>query len=324
MKSFGLSRYALCSCVAVAMLAGCGGSQPPIGAPGAPGAVAQSPAIATRADGAASYAHTTALLYVANWSPSTVQVYDAKVNNPSPIATITNGVDSPTDACIDAAGTLYIVNEPVTGYGSISEYAPGSAKPFAIITNGIDSPAACAIDAEGNLWETNFGAGNVTEYLKGTEKPHEIITKGLVTPNGIAIDHAGNLYVADGPSRYTPNNVQVYSAGSKSPIRTITDGVTSPVGITVDESATLYITNIRENNVEEYRAGRSRPYQTITASMNGPAGVTVSRKGRLYVCNYDNATVVEFAPSSITPSSKKITKELYTPQGSAYYPPLMP
>jgi hypothetical protein len=31
----GLARCALSSCVAAAMLAGCGGSQPPIGAPGA-------------------------------------------------------------------------------------------------------------------------------------------------------------------------------------------------------------------------------------------------------------------------------------------------
>jgi uncharacterized repeat protein (TIGR03803 family) len=35
MKSFSLGQYALSSGVAVAMLAGCGGSQPPIGAPGA-------------------------------------------------------------------------------------------------------------------------------------------------------------------------------------------------------------------------------------------------------------------------------------------------
>jgi hypothetical protein len=34
MKSLDFSRYALSSCVAAAMLAGCGGSQPPIGAPG--------------------------------------------------------------------------------------------------------------------------------------------------------------------------------------------------------------------------------------------------------------------------------------------------
>jgi hypothetical protein len=35
MKSLELGRYALNSCVAAAMLAGCGGSQPPIGAQGA-------------------------------------------------------------------------------------------------------------------------------------------------------------------------------------------------------------------------------------------------------------------------------------------------
>ena len=35
MKISDFSRYVLCSCVATAMLAGCGGSQPPIGAPGA-------------------------------------------------------------------------------------------------------------------------------------------------------------------------------------------------------------------------------------------------------------------------------------------------
>jgi hypothetical protein len=35
MKSLGLGRVALCICATAAMLAGCGGSQPPIGAPGA-------------------------------------------------------------------------------------------------------------------------------------------------------------------------------------------------------------------------------------------------------------------------------------------------
>ncbi|MGB7049503.1 MAG: hypothetical protein WBD57_14355, partial [Candidatus Cybelea sp.] len=35
MTSRELSRYALSSCAAAAMLAGCGGLQPPLGAPGA-------------------------------------------------------------------------------------------------------------------------------------------------------------------------------------------------------------------------------------------------------------------------------------------------
>lgn len=49
MRISSFSRYALCSCVAAGMLAGCSGSQPPIGAYGAPGAMPQSPAIATHA-----------------------------------------------------------------------------------------------------------------------------------------------------------------------------------------------------------------------------------------------------------------------------------
>jgi hypothetical protein len=45
-KSLGIGRYALSSWVAAAMLAGCGGSRPPIGAPGT---MPQSRAIATQA-----------------------------------------------------------------------------------------------------------------------------------------------------------------------------------------------------------------------------------------------------------------------------------
>jgi hypothetical protein len=47
MKSLDFSRCALSICAAAAMLAGCGGSQPPIGAPGA---MAQTSAIATHAE----------------------------------------------------------------------------------------------------------------------------------------------------------------------------------------------------------------------------------------------------------------------------------
>jgi hypothetical protein len=42
MMGLNLGRYALSSCVAAAMLAGCGGSQPPIGTPGAMPHSAQS------------------------------------------------------------------------------------------------------------------------------------------------------------------------------------------------------------------------------------------------------------------------------------------
>jgi hypothetical protein len=46
MKGLNLGRYALCSCIAATMLAGCGGLQPPIGAVAA---VRQTWAMATHA-----------------------------------------------------------------------------------------------------------------------------------------------------------------------------------------------------------------------------------------------------------------------------------
>ncbi len=65
MKSLDFSRYALISCVAVAMLAACGGSQPPIGAPGA---IAQASAFAAHAERGKSWMRPEAksedLLYV--------------------------------------------------------------------------------------------------------------------------------------------------------------------------------------------------------------------------------------------------------------------
>ncbi len=70
MKNGVLSRYALSSCVAAAMLAGCGGSQPPIGAPAMP----QSRAIAQDGARGKSWmladAKNSDLYYLAESTPS--------------------------------------------------------------------------------------------------------------------------------------------------------------------------------------------------------------------------------------------------------------
>jgi sugar lactone lactonase YvrE len=248
MNSFGLGRYALSVGVVVALLAGCGGSQPPI--------TPREPASQSVVESAWP-AHAIPLLYVANASGdyNDVTVYHAKGKDPSEIEVISNGLNTPFGVCVDSVGTLYVTNEPA-GLGWVSEYPAGKTKPSKVITKGINTPAFCAIDGNGNLWVTNIGGSDVTEYEKGSTKPHTIITKGLFYPDGIAIDSSGNIYVAN---RFTESsgsgNVVVYSSGSKSPNRTITDGVVSPVGITVDADRTLYLTNITENNVQEYRYG---------------------------------------------------------------------
>jgi hypothetical protein len=352
MKVPKLGRCALCVSMVGAMLAACE-SQPPIGVPGAMRQNAATfvcclpsdfygrgtwvdPSVPT-GKGAPRYKVTGPLLYVANADlppDSHVTIYDAAINNPSPIATITDDVTDPAGDCIDRDGTLYVANEGINSAGWISEYLLGETKASKVITKGINGPAFCAIDSQGNLWVTNLNLNNVTEYLKGSSKPHMTITNGLTYADGIAIDHAGNLYVGNLNLATGNPNVQVYPPGKKSPSRTITDGITWPVGIAVDASGTLYVTNDNAPcNVEEYRAGQSHPFQTITDKIDGPTALTFNRKGRLFEsnegqdgCQNDGPypVILEFRPGSVEPSRKEVTNGLRYPEGLAYYPPLLP
>jgi len=237
------------------MLAGCGGAQPPLVSPGAMPHTARMPSSSTATAAPRlraalqnlGYKVTAPLLYVTNYTVTydDVRVYRARAKDPTPLATISEGIDTPSGACIDGQGTLYVTNDPASGPGWISEYPLGKVAPSKVVKNGVNTPAFCAIDAKGNLWVTNIGLDDVAEYLKGATKPHTVITSGLTFPVGIAIDHSGNLYVGNGWDA-PQQNVQVYSPGSKSPSRTITDGVTWPVGIAVDSTGTLYVTNTEQ------------------------------------------------------------------------------
>ena len=255
MRSRELSRFALSACVATVILAGCGGSQPPIGAPGLLHNVSQGSKIVRAQSVGQAYKMSGPLLYVASYAETLepLAIYNAKTDDPEPIATISKDIDNSSGTCIDGDGTLYVSNDASPGW--VSEYALGQTKPLRVITKGINTPAFCAIDASGNLWATDLGLDDVAEDLKGSTTPHATITKGLTYPDGIAIDHAGNLYVGNLEPQSAPN-IQVYASGSKSPSRTITDGVTWPVGIAIDAHDTLYVTNGGESgSIEEYRSG---------------------------------------------------------------------
>lgn len=330
MNSLGLSRYALSSCVAAALLAGCGGSQPPIGALGT---MPQSRAIATRAARGGSwmlpagkagpvYQTGRPLLYVSDYTYNRVTIYHPNAKDPAPFATIIDGLNAPTGDCLDSQGTLYVANEPASNGGWVSEYPLGKTEPSKTITEGIDTPAFCAIDSKGNLWVTNIGGPNATEYLYGSTKPHTVITRGLSYPVGVAIDHSDNLYVSDRAN----SDVVVYAPGSTTPSRTITDGVTSPVGITIDANGVLYVENITERNVEEYLPGAYHPFKTIVLGLPTPSAITVNGKAWLYVANGAGIhhRVVEFPPGSVIPSERHVSRDVHAPAGVAYYPPLLP
>jgi hypothetical protein len=99
------------------------------------------------------YKVTAPLLYATNVGYEDVTVYRATAKDPAPLATISDGLEIPTSACIDGQGTLYVTNEPASG-GWVSEYPFGKTTPSRMITDGINEPGYCAIDGKGNLWVT--------------------------------------------------------------------------------------------------------------------------------------------------------------------------
>jgi sugar lactone lactonase YvrE len=323
-------RYALSSCAVAAMLAGCGGSQPP---GGATGAMPQ----AHLAQSTTKYDASAPLLFVTNTTDNEVAVYDAAAKNPDPIAVITDGLEFPFGDCIDSDGTLYVTNAGFNEEGYVSEYAAGKTKVTRVITKGIYLPAYCAIDGAGDLWVTNLGpdigiTGHVTEYEKGSKKPSRTITDGVPDPHGIAFDRSGNMFVSNYLGDYD-GNVVVYTPGRKSPSRTITNGLGSAAGIAVDAKGTLYVADSTQCNIEEYLAGQDHPYREITDEIDFPQGLTVGKNGWLYVTNTGDTTckdngpepvILEFAPGSLKPSHKEVSDEVHKPGGSAYNPPLLP
>ena len=129
MKSLGLSRYVLTLGAATALLAGCGESQPPIGALGA---MPQSRAITTHLDRGKSWmlpeAKRESLLYVST-DNSGVFVY--AYPSGTLVGMLYEGITSPQGMCVDKKGDIFIANS--IDSGDIVEYAHGGSSPIAYL-----------------------------------------------------------------------------------------------------------------------------------------------------------------------------------------------
>ncbi len=187
------ARYTFSVSLATAMLAGCGGLQPRIGAPGA---TPQSHAIATHADRGESWmlpeAKSENLIYVAS-EPTAVLSY----NTGKLVGTIAAGYDG---VCSDAAGNVFFVGPN----SSVVEYSHGGTTPIATLYLPGKYPSAvgCASDpTTGNLAVTYD-----TEYQGGSAENVAVFKDAGGTPtvyqSGIysqfcTYDDQGNLF-ADG------------------------------------------------------------------------------------------------------------------------------
>jgi hypothetical protein len=187
MRSLGLSRYALSSCVAAALLTGCGGSQPPFGAPGA---MQQGREIATQVDRSGSWmlpeATSEDLLYATGGCGGTcVLAYPSgKLVGTLPVGGPTAG------ACTNSSGDVFISDND-----SVFEYRHGTSSPIAILNLPGTNAAGCAVDpTTGNLAVTFDGSYvNVAIFPNASGTPSVYLSK-LADSFSCGYDGSGNLF----------------------------------------------------------------------------------------------------------------------------------
>ncbi len=192
MRSLGLGRYVLSSCVAAALLADCGGSQPPIGAPGA---MPQSRPIATQAERGGSWmlpeAKSEDLLYVTTLAGVKIYSYPGGKH----VGTLKAFAYDNFSICSDKEGDVFIAYED-----TVVEYKHAGKKPIKTLTQQGYRAGPCASDpATGDLavtWGVYHGTkvvGYLAVYQNASGTPTLYSKRGMV-PDSCSYDNKSNLF----------------------------------------------------------------------------------------------------------------------------------
>jgi len=190
MKPSALSCLALSILAAAAVLAGCGGSQPRIGAPGA---MPQSPAIMQHAERGGSWmlpeAKSEDLLYVTSLPDLTILSYpQGKV-----VARISGNYGNSTICSNPNSGNVFVVNP-----SDIEEYAHGGTTPIATLSepHGYSFLAGCAVDATtDNLAVATGFPGGVLIWLNAQGNPTWYGNRKFLYCLDPIYDSFGNLFL---------------------------------------------------------------------------------------------------------------------------------
>ncbi|MFZ0574583.1 MAG: hypothetical protein WA428_01820 [Candidatus Cybelea sp.] len=197
MKRSTFSRCAL-SGVAAAMLAGCSGSEPPIGGPGATsygaaGHIAAHPAPATAKD-----AWSGDLLYVATGGDVYVLSY------PSGKVVGRLGVEYADNLCSDKAGDVFVVQG---AYETVLEYSHRGKLLQTLQT--YDVPQSCSVDpTTGNLAVPTVDYSCVYIYPNARPPAQSVCNDPFAIVGLCAYDSHGNLFL-DGAAGGVPHHSYV-------------------------------------------------------------------------------------------------------------------
>ncbi|MGB8965284.1 MAG: beta-propeller fold lactonase family protein [Candidatus Cybelea sp.] len=286
MKSLDPSGYTLSICGAIVTLAGCGGSQLPIG--GLPSTVNAYAKVENAKHSAVEFA------YVTNLSSNNVSAY--AINASTGALTQLTGSPfaagyQPTSVAVDANGKfLYVANN-----GSVSGHYSGNVSAYAINAHtGVltpikgspfpagDGPTGVATDPTGKFaYVTNYASFNVSAYAVNSRTgalkqvhgspfnagPHAPLT-------AVAVDHAGRfVYVTDlGRSYpYSIGRVYGYTINARTGALTRIKGSPFEAGYGPDSLAIdpagkfVYVTNYGSGDVSGYSINANTGFLTQVA-----------------------------------------------------------
>src|SRR5579863_9879762 len=176
-----------------ALLAACGGSQPPIGATGAMAPAAHTSHIGSWMVPAAK---SEDLLYVGGggYAHGYLHVYSYRSGK---LVGNISGLVSPSGECVDTAGDLWVVtNFP----DEAIEYAHGGTTPIATLSVPGSNAYGCAVDpTTGDLAVTNTNGVSIFQDAQGTPTTYV----DWAVPDYCSYDNKGNLFVVVGHDQLT-------------------------------------------------------------------------------------------------------------------------
>jgi hypothetical protein len=328
-----LARSTITISFAAALLAGCGESQPPIGAPGG---MQQTP-VASQAVRAAE--GSGPFLYVGGNRVAMFALGNSKplhVTKSNPYS-YGNGLalDLHGHLCVSSgnlsyqavyeydARTLKLLGETdLAGYFSalvadrygylyassvfgILVYAPGCTQRVNNLRHG---GSALVFDRSGNLDASLGNAVGVyePEQRRGHMRFVRTIHHGLRSlVSALAIGPSDELFVADEVGR-KGGYVAVFGPGGSEPVEKITEGIETPELVAVDSKGRLYVDNCpytacnvggRSGWISVYAPGSTQPARRVR--VEHAVALAIDPSDNLYVLNnYRRSTVLVYSPGA--------------------------
>jgi hypothetical protein len=214
MKSLNSGRYAVSISVAAAMLAGCSGSQPPIGAPGA---MPQTSALAAHADRGKSWILKRAtagdLLYVSSKRRAEVDILSYPQGKSVGELPIYPGTI--TGLCSDATGNVWVATS-VEGQITMYQYAHGGTSPIATLNVAGDVSQDCAVDPSSGDLAVAHDAYFVSVFPNASGSPETFNDDPIGIITSLVYDEYSDLLLYGYGNKESSEEVGLLRSGSTS------------------------------------------------------------------------------------------------------------